>query len=52
MYKPDIVFVDIATTLLTGREFIDLAYRLVEEHPELEIILDGDAYALVGRHRN
>lgn len=45
----DVVFIDIETCELTLKEVMDQVNVLIEEHPDMEIFMDGDAYAIVGR---
>lgn len=47
----DIIHIDIRTCGLTLSQFMAEVHRLIEEHPDQEIFLDGDLYALVGRPR-
>lgn len=49
---PDHVYIDIRTCDLTLSQVMDEIARLQSEHPEEEIFMDGDAYAIVGRRRN
>ena len=48
---PDVVYIDIRTCDLTLSQVMTEVARLRSEHPEQEIFMDGDAYAIVGRHR-
>lgn len=48
---PDVVYIDIRTCDLTLSQVMAEVARLQSEHPEQEIFMDGDAYAIVGRHR-
>ena len=48
---PDRVFIDIRTCDLTLSQVMSEIARLQSEHPEYEIFMDGDAYAIVGRRR-
>ena len=43
-----IVHIDIRTCGLTMSELTARAWELVREHPDQEIFLDGDLYAIVG----
>lgn len=47
----DTVYIDIRTCDLKLSEFIDAIARLQAEHPDEEVFMDGDAYAVVGRTR-
>jgi hypothetical protein len=49
---PDEVFIDLRTCELTMSQVMAEIQRLKEEHPEYEIFMDGDAYAIVGKRRN
>ena len=49
--EPDRIFIDIRTCELTLAEMMGEIERLQQEHPEYEIFMDGDAYAIVGRIR-
>lgn len=48
---PDVVYIDIRTCDLTLSQMMAEIARLQSEHPEQEIFMDGDAYAIVGRRR-
>lgn len=48
---PDTKFIDIRTCDLTLSQVMAKVAELQREHPELEIFMDGDEYAIVGRHR-
>lgn len=48
---PDHIYIDIRTCDLTLSQVMAEVARLQAEHPEQEIFLDGDAYAIVGRDR-
>ena len=48
---PDVVYIDIRTCDLTLSQVMAEVARLQSEHPEQEIFMDGDAYAIVGRDR-
>lgn len=48
---PDVVYIDIRTCDLTLSQVMAEVARLQSEHPEQEIFMDGDAYAIVGRRR-
>jgi hypothetical protein len=48
----DHILIPISDCELTLSEFMAEAERLQAEHPEWEVFLDGDAYALVGRDRS
>ena len=47
----DHIYIDIRTCELTLSEVMEVVYRLIAEHPDQEIFMDGDAYAIVGRDR-
>ena len=47
----DHIYIDIRTCELTLAEVMAEVQRLIEEHPDQEIFLDGDAHAMVGRDR-
>lgn len=47
----DYIYIDIRTCELTLREVMEEVRRLIAEHPDQEIFMDGDAYAIVGRDR-
>lgn len=49
--KPDTVYIDIRTCNLTLSQVMGRIAELQVEHPEQEIFMDGDAYAIVGRDR-
>lgn len=49
---PDTKFIDIRTCDLTLSQVMAKVAELQREHPELEIFMDGDEYAIVGRHRD
>lgn len=49
---PDRVFIDIATCDYTKDEMMAAINQLIADHPEYEIYMDGDEYAIVGRLRN
>lgn len=46
-----IIFQPIRGADFTLRGMMDEIARLQREHPELEVFLDGDEYAIVGRER-
>lgn len=48
---PDHIYIDIRTCNLTLSQVMAEVARLQAEHPEQEIFMDGDAYAIVGRDR-
>lgn len=48
---PDTIYIDIRTCELTVSQVMAEVARLQAEHPDQEIFMDGDAYAIVGRHR-
>ena len=47
----DHIYIDIRTCELTLSEVMTEVQRLIREHPDQEIFMDGDAYAIVGRDR-
>lgn len=47
----DHIYIDILTCELTLSEVMEEVQRLIREHPDQEIFMDGDAYAIVGRDR-
>ena len=47
----DHIYIDIRTCELTLAEVMEEVRRLIREHPDQEIFLDGDAHAIVGRTR-
>ena len=49
--QPDHVYIDIRTCDLTLSQVMAEVDRLIREHPEQEIFMDDDAYAIVGRDR-
>ena len=51
LMEPDKVFIDIRTCDLTLSQVMARIITLQAEHPEQEIFMDGDAYAIVGRRR-
>lgn len=51
MMEPDTVYIDIRTCDLTLSQVMARIVTLQAEHPEQEIFMDGDAYAIVGRRR-
>lgn len=51
MMEPDTVYIDIRTCDLTLSQVMARIVELQAEHPEQEIFMDGDAYAIVGRDR-
>ena len=51
MMEPDTVYIDIKTCDLTLSQVMARIVELQAEHPEQEIFMDGDAYAVVGRRR-
>ena len=48
---PDATFIDVRTSELTLSELIEEIGRLQMENPDMEILMDGDLYAVVGRRR-
>ena len=49
--EPDIVLIDMRTCELTMAQVMDEIKRLKQEYPDHEIIMDGDAYAIVARRK-
>lgn len=49
--EPDTVYIDIRTSLLSLSEVLAIVEDLKAQHPDQEIFMDGDAYAIVGRRR-
>lgn len=49
---PDKVYIDIRTCGLTLGQMMSEVDRLIREHPDEEIFMDGDAFAIVGRRRS
>ena len=47
----DHIYIDIRTCELTLAEVMEEVQRLIREHPDQEIFMDGDAYSIVGRDR-
>lgn len=48
---PDVVFFGIRDCDMTLSQVMAEIDRLQSEHPELEVFMDGEAYAVVGRCR-
>lgn len=48
---PDVIYIPIATCDLTLSQVMEEINRLIDEHPDQEIFMDGDAYAIVGRDK-
>lgn len=48
---PDHIFIDIRTCDLTLTEAMQAIRDIALAHPEMEIFMDGDRYAIVGRRR-
>lgn len=44
-------YIDIRTCNMTMKQVMAEVERLQREHPDQEIFMDGDAYAIVGRTR-
>ena len=51
MMRPDHIHIDLRTCDLTLSQMMAEIDRLIRTHPEQEIFMDGDAYAIVGRDR-
>lgn len=49
--EPDRILIDIRTCELTISQMMEEIERLQKENPDLEIFIDGDRYAVVGRKR-
>lgn len=47
----DHIYIDIRTCELTLREVMEVVHRLIAEHPDQEIFMDGDGYDIRGRDR-
>lgn len=47
----DHIYIDIRTCELTLSEVMEVVYRLIAEHPDQEIFMDGDGYDIRGRDR-
>ena len=47
----DHIYIDIRTCELTFQEVMAEVQRLIEEHPDQEIFMDGDGYDIRGRDR-
>lgn len=47
----DTVYIDIRTCELTLGQVMKEVDRLIAKHPDQEIFMDGDVYAIVGRPR-
>ena len=47
----DHIYIDIRTCELTLREVMEEVQRLIEEHPDQEIFMDGDSYSIKGRDK-
>ena len=47
----DHIYIDIRTCELTLQEVMEEVQRLIEEHPDQEIFMDGDGYDIRGRDR-
>ena len=47
----DHIYIDIRTCELTLSEVMAEVQRLIEEHPDQEIFMDGDGYDIRGRDR-
>ena len=48
---PDKIYIDIRTCGLTLGQMMDAVEELIREHPDEEIFMDGDAFAIVGRRK-
>ena len=51
LMQPDHVYIDIRTCDLTLSQVMARVAELQKEHPDQEIFMDGDLYAIVGRRR-
>lgn len=51
MQAEDVVYIPLRTTTLTLGDVLARVERIQAEHPDEEIFLDGDKYAIVGRKR-
>lgn len=47
----DHIYIDIRTCELTLGQVMKEVDKLIAEHPDQEIFMDGDVYAIVGRPR-
>ena len=47
----DHIYIDIRTCELTLSEVMEVVHRLIAEHPDQEIFMDGDGYDIRGRDR-
>lgn len=47
----DRVLIDVRTCKLTMSQMIERIYELQKQHPDHEIFMDGDAYAIVASPR-
>lgn len=47
----DTVYIDITTSPLTMGQVTEAVKKLQQDHPDEEIFMDGDLYAIVGRKR-
>lgn len=47
----DHIYIPIATCELTLSEVMKEVQKLIADHPDQEIFMDGDAYAIVGRDK-
>lgn len=47
----DTVYIKIRTCGLTLGQMMDAVHELIRKHPDEEIFMDGDAFAIVGRTR-
>lgn len=50
--QPDEVLIDIRTCDLTLSQVMARVAQLQADRPELEIFMDGDLYAIIGRMRS
>lgn len=51
MQEPYTVYIDVKTSPLLLSEVMTEIERLIKTHPDEEIFLDGDQYAIVGKPR-
>ena len=47
----DTVYIDIRTSDIRMGEITDAVRKLRQEHPDEEVFMDGDLYAIVGRKK-
>lgn len=47
----DTIYIDLRATSLPLGEIMSKVQELIAEHPDEEIIMDGDAFAIIGRKK-